>query len=161
VTATRWIASRRRDVVCKSGKVCQEGRCVYLCEGDVDIIFEKDPFCPNTRFRAKISGLSHCNPRKVYLREDSCSGETLASCKLGKRGCATYLKMSEIGTHTVVACLDKNGDGDYEDFGEQETANVSISCHFCMSKLRCNYLPMCGGWCEITDVCMNKGEFCL
>jgi len=158
VTATRWIEKSRKDVVCTGGKVCQEGKCVYVCEGDVDMTFERDPFCPNTNFKVKFSGLSHCSPRKVYLKENDCNGKILGSCTLGSKGCTLYLKMSELGNHPIAACIDKNSDGDFNDSGEQKISNVLINCHACTGRTKCNSLPICGGWCE--SRCLNQGEIC-
>jgi hypothetical protein len=120
--------------------------------------FERDPFCPNTKFKVKFSGLSHCSPRKVYLKENDCNGNILGSCTLGSNGCMLYLKMSESGNHTVVACIDKNNDGDFNDPGEQKISNVLINCHACTGRTKCNSLPICGGWCA--SKCLNQGEIC-
>jgi hypothetical protein len=158
VTDTRWIEINRTDIVCPKGKVCQEGKCVYVCEGVVDLFFAEDPFCPNTKFRVKFSGLSHCSPRKIYLKEDDCNGNTLGSCKVGSKGCSLYIKMSEVGNHTLAACIDKNDDGDFTDAGEQKIGNALIDCHFCLTRTKCNSLLVCEGWSETRKICLNEGE---
>jgi hypothetical protein len=161
VTSTRWVEKSREDVVCRNGKICDNGRCVYTCEGFVQLKLTPDPYCPDTRVKATISGLSHCVGRTAYMKEDSCDGPTIDKCRVGSIGCNIYFKMSEVGSHDIVVCVDKNLDGDYSGSGEQIDTTVTIDCHSCMSKVWCNSRLTCNDWCSSTKMCLNIGETCI
>jgi len=160
VSSNRWLELSRTDVVCKNGQVCTNGNCVYTCEGFVRVTFLKDPYCPGTPFTVAVSGLSHCTGRIAYLREDSCDGRTIGQCRMGSITCGFKSMISEVGNHNVVACVDKNLDGDFSDSGEQVASNVVIDCHSCMTPMGCNSKLVCNGWCSPLKTCLNNGETC-
>jgi len=82
----------------------------------------------------------------------------LKTCRSASKGCSFYMKMQEVGNHTVAACIDMNSDGDFNDFGESEIASVSIDCHFCTTRTKCNSLDACNGWSYAQRLCLNEGE---
>jgi len=160
VTSTRLVEIDRKDVVCTNGKVCQNGKCVYTCEGFVQLTFTRDPYCPDTDIVATISGLSHCNNKIAYLKEDSCDGTILGQCRVGSSSCTVNFRMSEVGTHQIVACVDKDSNGNFNNPGEQVSSSVKIDCHSCTTRIYCNSKSSCNGWCLASKTCLNVGESC-
>jgi len=172
VTDTRWVEVNRTVVKCPTGYFCVQGVCEKKeCKGNVDLEIDLQ-ICPNKYVRAHVSGLVLCTGKRVYLREESCEGRILGTCVLNRNGeCVRNLRFKDIGTPTVVACLDKDSDSDFIDSGEQDSVTLNVNCNNCeFSQCPlsvCNKCDKCGGTCNANtnqygeSRCLNPGESCV
>lgn len=139
------------------------------CKGNVILTTLNDP-CPGTNLRAVISGVNGCSGKIAYLKEDSCDGKTIGFCTVGISSCLATFKISEVGDHTLVACLDKNGNGNFGDLGDQASKIIDVTCNACRTQTYCNSLSQCGGWCLTCNgklsnpfkqsICLNTWQTC-
>jgi len=139
----------RTTIVCPSGSYCLDGICIPPppCSGDVELNADIE-VCPGKFFYALASELTHCDKKKVYFKLDSCDGAILASCILKNGECERRIRLKELGAQTVVACIDKNGDGDFNDAGEQDLLIFNVNCNNCVfvrcpTSLECKQCYMC------------------
>jgi len=182
ITDHRWIdTGNRRDKICRWDEICVDGECVpRSCDGDINLEIKKavDPpqvftLCPRDRIRATASGsLSFCKGLQVEFREGSCNGLLFGTCKLSsKNECSESIRFVNIGDYVLFACLDKNKDGDFDDAGEQTTANIDVDCSNCLfsrcpSTAGCQRCKECGGAKNAfvnqfhDNVCINPGQQC-
>lgn len=133
VTDTKWVTTKTKDFLC--------------CQGGVVLKFEKQDPCPNLPIKAEIKGVKGCTGDTAYLKENDCDGKTIGTCTLGSTGCSIKFQMTEVGNHTMAACVDTNEDGDFTDAGEQFTTNLEVNCHACNQK-QCGKGDYCSTWCE-------------
>ncbi|MBS3054871.1 MAG: hypothetical protein J4452_00055 [Candidatus Aenigmarchaeota archaeon] len=173
VTDERWVQVNRTVIKCPTGYFCSQGICEKKeCKGDVDIDVNLQ-ICPKEWVTAYVKGLSSlCQRQRVYIREDSCDGRTLGTCVLNRNGeCRRRFRFTEIGTPTLVACLDKNKDGDFVDSGEQDSITLNVNCNNCEPIGKCplsvcDRCYRCDGHCNANtnnyaaDKCLNPGESC-
>ena len=116
-----------------SGKVCRNHKCVEegpTCSGEVELFISPYLVARGDRIKLKASGLSNCDGKKVEFREGSCSGSLYGSCSILAGSCEFTLTISKslsYGEHTVYACIDKNGDGDYNDAGEKDSGKFKVT----------------------------------
>ncbi len=88
------------------------------CLGSLVLVFEPNPVNKGEKIAAKISNLTGCDNKTVFLRINPCSyipGD-IGSCVLKNDIC--QLNLSSYETRTYYACIDKNDDKDKADFGE-------------------------------------------
>ncbi len=134
----RWIDTGEVKVnPCREGYRCVDGRCVPKdCEGSVQIHAQIPNLerCPNRRFEVSADGLIWCDGKNVEFRLGSCDGELLDKCRLSKGQCDVKLKSKIILLNPeIYACIDKNGDKDFIDQGEQIFIKISFDCGDCES----------------------------
>jgi hypothetical protein len=108
----------------KSGttKVVAEKTCV----GSVAIALDPAEVKQKDKFKVVISGLSGCDDKKALIKTTPCSTTTkeISSCVIKEEGCESELTALQSGKY--YACVDKNGDGDFEDFGESSSNDLTI-----------------------------------
>ncbi|MFA5166102.1 MAG: C1 family peptidase [Candidatus Paceibacterota bacterium] len=127
---------------------------IYIkCYDEEPIITERVGVCSSnlgmeflgqTNFTTEEAKISHidvrlkldCQNKEIQLRKESCQGELITWCNTGYNynigekslGCLLMLKNLEtkVGGHQVFACVDKNGDGKFDRFGESVFAQYDI-----------------------------------
>jgi len=178
VNSTFIFTGRRQAKTCPSGTFCSSdtGLCVpKVCEGE--IVFDGGvQACPKVKFNvsAHIEPFtSFCDKKRVYFREGDCTGRLLTSCSLRNGECRSkHAILRELGTPNVVACVDLNGDRDFDDEGEQDSLNVNVNCNNCpitrcSISAGCTKCRGCGGTCGANtnnyngeDRCLNPDQQC-
>lgn len=96
------------------------------CVGTLVLELEPELAIKNSKVIAKISGLSGCENETVSLRRNSCDSVVIGeigSCILGTE-CQMNFTANE--NRNYYLCIDKNRDGDYEDFGESDSADLVV-----------------------------------
>ena len=175
ITDERWIDTGfRRAIKCPTGTFCFEGECkVPSCEGSIDINTSTIQVCPKQYFSASVGNLTYCKNKRVDFRLDSCDGTLLTRCTLNTLSeCKKNLMIIPLSTPTIFACIDKNGDGDFKDAGEQDSITVNVNCNNCKfttcpSSVGCFKCAKCGGDPSKrftneygVSVCLNPGQTC-
>jgi hypothetical protein len=170
-TDTRWVDVNKTVIKCPTGYYCSQGQCEKKeCKGEIELQGNIQ-VCAWEDPRLHVSGLTLCTGKKVYFKEESCNGKTIGSCTLNKDNvCVRNVFFKEIGTPTVVACLDKNGDGDFTDPGEQASLTFNVNCNNCVFNhcpiSQCIKCYTCGGFGRSNTNpygeprCLNPGEDC-
>jgi hypothetical protein len=159
ITNERWVTVSRAPAAC--------------CRGTLDLqILAKDP-CPGVVNTIKAFGLSGCVGKTVYLKEGTdCTGKTLAVCVAGT-SCYLKYNITEIGAHKIMACVDINGNGNFNDPGETKASDIEINCNACrftsecIKTGACTWCANCGSGSNIRMVnpfhankCLNPTESC-
>ena len=174
VTSVEWTDTGRiRVIVCPPGTYCQDGDCVHPpeCGGELEIVPSDLQICPGKRYSVYAKGLSYCDGKRVYFKLDSCDGLRLGYCRIKNGECKTNIRLKELGTPTVFACVDINGDGDFADQGEQDSVVFNVNCNNCNTNecttwAGCKRCYMCGGQCTshvnqyFKNICLNPGQLC-
>ena len=172
VDGEEWFnTGYRKVIVCPTGTYCSNGECVKKeCKGNIDITVSNLQFCPTVYYRFTANGVAMCYNKIVTFREGSCDGMILGRCTLGtSQTCNVNIKFSDVGTPTVFACLDKNGDGDYNDAGEQDSITVNVNCNNCLFTSCpgvCHRCYKCSGPCKTfvnaysENICLNPDQLC-
>ncbi|MEM2181026.1 MAG: S8 family serine peptidase [Nitrososphaeria archaeon] len=75
---------------------------------------------------AYLDGLSYCKNKIGYIMNGSCKGNVLSTCWISEKNCSFFFSLSPNKNYTLYACVDKNGDGDFDDTGESIGMNLSI-----------------------------------
>jgi hypothetical protein len=58
--------------------------------------------------------------------------KTVCSCTSGQHDCSCYFASPpQKGTYLYYACIDKNGDGDFNDQGESSSSYLTVPCTSC------------------------------
>jgi hypothetical protein len=114
-----------------------------------------------------------CDKKRVYFKLDSCEGKTIAYCNLKNGECISkYARLNELGTPDIFACVDLNGDGNFNEPGEQDSLNVNVNCNncpitYCSISAGCTKCKGCGLTCGSytnqynADMCLNPDQQCL
>ena len=95
------------------------------CLGTVNLILTPSPAEKDSIITAVISDLTGCDNKNVYLKTDACYlflNTDLGSCVLTNNTC----QIKTIVLEEYYACLDKNGDSDFNDFGESDSEKLEI-----------------------------------
>ena len=97
--------------------------CPSNCSGSVALSLEKY----GNISTARISGLSNCDGKIVYLRQDNCTGSTVGNCSVSGAGCwISFSTPAAIGNYTYSACVDKDANGSYTS-GESTSSVLTVS----------------------------------
>jgi len=184
VSSSLEFTGRRQAKTCPTGTYCQSdtGECIpKVCQGEIifeeGYIFEGDgQACPKVKFNVSASielFTTFCDKKRVYFKLGSCDGTTLTYCILKNGECRSkHAILRELGTPKVVACVDLNGDGDFNDNGEQDSLNVNVNCNNCLIN-RCSISAGCTKCreCGLTcgsytnqyneNRCLNPDQQCL
>jgi hypothetical protein len=174
------FTGRRQAKSCPYGTYCSSdsGQCIpKVCQGQIQ--FEGSvQACPTRQFNlaAHITPFtSFCDNRRVYFRVGDCSGKTITTCNLRSGQCISMLQavLNNLGTTTVVACVDLNGDGNFNGLGEQDALNVNVNCNncpitWCSTLAGCSRCNKCGSTLNygVTNIygqnmCLNPDQQCL
>jgi len=92
------------------------------CSGSISLSLSPNPTSPSSTVTANADNLSNCNGKTIYIKDYTgcASGVTICSCTSSSTGCScTFTAPSSPGQYGYYACIDKNGDGDFADPGEQ------------------------------------------
>lgn len=147
-------------------------KCPGFCAGAIDLHLEKNQTCPKvSSIRVNVINLLECSRKRVFFKLDSCNGETLGYCTVINGKCSTNIRFPSAGIQKLFACIDKNGDNDFNDLGEQDFAFVDVNYKFCPSSSDCEYAG--GNWCSMCggpgrkhvnqffeNRCLAPGEIC-
>jgi hypothetical protein len=96
------------------------------CIGEISLELIPNPTALNQEVTAKIAGLTGCNNKKVILKSNDCFVATgnLDECTLEDNTCE--MKLSGIkGKYS--ACIDKNDNNNYNDFGESTLTDLALT----------------------------------
>lgn len=97
------------------------------CVGDLTLILSPNPAPYGAIVVARMSGISGCEDKTITLSKNKCNSTIIAkagSCVSGESGCQLNVPGSR--NTTYYACLDKNGDGDSEDEGEEAVVDLIV-----------------------------------
>lgn len=96
------------------------------CLGSMQFSFKLSPVEPRIETVGIVSGLEGCDSKKVSVKSQFCSvpGGELKSCLLQNGACE--ISISSDVSKTFFACLDKNDDKDYDDFGESVSNDLEV-----------------------------------
>ncbi|MCD6371690.1 MAG: hypothetical protein J7L39_03160 [Candidatus Aenigmarchaeota archaeon] len=98
------------------------------CSGSISLTLSPSSTSPSSTVTASVSGLSNCNGKTVYIRENSCSGTSVTSCSVSGSGCSSDFNAPPTqGTYSYYACIDKNENGNYDDRGEYDSATLIVT----------------------------------
>jgi len=96
------------------------------CLGEVMLDLSPNPALENLSVIAKISNLNGCDGKEVLLKNDPCymfNKPNVGSCSLVNGKCEIEFKVLE---GRYFACIYKNDDLDYGDFGEFATQDLLV-----------------------------------
>jgi hypothetical protein len=111
------------------GEIRIERKATLVCSGYSSLFFSSNPVSVNSLVQAHVSGLSNCNGKTIYIKDDKgCNfGKTICSCISSSTGCSClFTSPSKEGDYTYYACIDKNNDGDFSDEGESTSAILRV-----------------------------------
>lgn len=91
------------------------------CQGYVRLVIWPTFAPPSSYVSPSVYGLEFCDGKIVYFKQDSCSGLQLSSCTVAGSGCEgnSFSVPQSSGAYTYYACIDKNGNNNFDDMGEQ------------------------------------------
>ena len=97
------------------------------CLGSLALVFEPNPVDKGKNTVAKISNLTGCDNKTVFLRTTPCSylSGDIEFCVLKNDIC--QINFSSPESVTYYACVDKNDDKDKTDFGEFALSNLVMA----------------------------------
>ena len=96
------------------------------CLGSLALVFEPNPVNKGENTIARISNLTGCDNKTVFLRTNPCSylSGDIGSCVIKNNAC--QLNVSSPENRGYYACIDKNDDKDKTDFGEAALSNLAV-----------------------------------
>lgn len=124
------------SVIATSGSYTGTSSATYVigapCSGSIAFVLTPSTVKPGDSFAPSATGLSSCDGLKIEFRNKSCTDNKIGECLVLGTGCgaSSLLAPSSAGSHTYVACIDKNKDGDFKDEGEYNSTTliVTTSC---------------------------------
>jgi hypothetical protein len=141
-----------------------------VCD-EVTLQLSTDKICPKNGVTLTANA-ANAQGKVVYFKTGNCSGETIGMCAINGGSCNRLLAFHDLGTFNVFACVDRNGDADFNDACEQDNKTVSVDCNNCLIESNCinadvcNWCPECAGLCNHDvnpwqkDICLNSWENC-
>jgi hypothetical protein len=100
------------------------------CSGSVSLTLNPSTVISGGIVTPSASNLINCGNKVVYFKRDNCAGAQVSSCTIpsGNGGCTgnSFSAPSSVGAYTYYACIDKNGDGDFSDDGEQNSKTLTV-----------------------------------
>jgi hypothetical protein len=97
---------------------------IKSCTGSISLTLKPNYTYVSNVVEAHISGLMDCENKTISIRRYSCSGAEV--CNTTQDNSCTFHAPSEKGRYTYYACIDKNGDGDTDDPGENALALLDV-----------------------------------
>lgn len=96
---------------CNITDVCKDvSETCPTCSGSVGLSLERHG---NTS-TGQISGLSGCDGKTAYLRQDSCNGSAAGECPVSGTGCwVSFTTPASVGNYTYFACVDMDENGEF------------------------------------------------
>jgi PGF-pre-PGF domain-containing protein len=108
------------------------------CSGNIQLLFSPTISFTSSQVSMNISGLYNCTPSLVKLRKISCLGPNAALCNYtceetmlpngsSSISCSCQFNApSNPGMYEYRACIDRNNDGDYYEYGEWSIRNLYV-----------------------------------
>ena len=99
------------------------------CLGILNLELTPNPAQKGANVLAKITGLDGCKDKEIVLRLNPCGSslqEKISSCVVGENGQGCEMQFTSSTSKTYHACIDKNKDNDYIDFGEYDFEDLVI-----------------------------------
>ena len=96
-----------------------------ICIGTLKLTLTPSPAKKDSIITAVISDLTGCDNKQVYLKTDACYlflNTDLGSCIIINNTCQIKTTVFE----EYYACIDKNSDNDFNDFGESDLEKIEI-----------------------------------
>lgn len=119
--------------LCENYQKCESGYCKGTdCQGIVQLIFDSSSVRPSTWFKAIITGVrGNCTGKYAYWSKENVVTPQKWDCKMSLSTIppdpsCLLVSPSQIGTYTYWGCIDMNGDGDCEDYGERNSAQLIV-----------------------------------
>ena len=112
-----------------SGTPLQSNKLIVMpkktCLGEMTLVVEPASIYKNEKAVLKISNVNECDNKKVIVKSSFCylAGD-IGSCVLKDGSCSFEITASN--NMSYYACLDKNNDEDYTDFGESISAELVV-----------------------------------
>jgi hypothetical protein len=105
------------------------------CEGSISLVLSPNSVEGEAEVKAIATGLTStgCYSKLIQITRDSCSGPKICNCESKGTGCSCSFKPTLPSgiryfqnEYKYYACVDKNGDGDFSDFGEQSFTSLTV-----------------------------------
>ena len=106
------------------------------CDGSISLVLSPNLVEGESEVKAIATGLTGtgCYGKLIQITRDSCSGPKMCNCESKGTGCSCSFKaiLPSVGIryyqneYKYYACVDKNGDGDFLDFGEQSFTSLTV-----------------------------------
>jgi hypothetical protein len=118
---------------------CDETECKYTCvedpscglpcSGSILLTLSPSETTPSSQVEAIVSNLSNCNGDVAYIKQNSCSNPIEeCNCSVSDTGCScNFTSPSAVGTYTYYACIDKDGDNEFDSEGEQDNEILLVT----------------------------------
>jgi hypothetical protein len=99
------------------------------CLGSLALVFEPNPVNRGENTVAKVSNLTGCDNKTVFLRVTSCNYQSgnIGNCVLKNDTC--QLNLSSPENIIYYACIDKNNNNEETDFGEFTFSNMIVNAN--------------------------------
>ncbi len=106
------------------------------CKGSISLVLSPNLVEGESEVKAIVTGLTDttCYGKLIQITRDSCSGPKICNCESKGMGCSCSFKatLPSIGIryfqneYRYYACMDKNGNGDFLDSGEQAFTTLTV-----------------------------------
>ena len=128
--ALKGVGELTNEMIAFSALPLQSSKLTVLskksCFGAINLLLSPNPAPENSEVVFTISNLTECDGRKVSIRSNPCHlpSREIGSCVLRDGKCEKTIKIQR--EQTYYACLDKNSDLDFNDFGESMPNKLSV-----------------------------------
>jgi len=104
---------------CQSDEKCRKPSetCPVVCSGSISLTLNKQ----NDITTANVSGMSNCDGKTVYIKQESCTGTQVSTCTVSGSGCTT--SFAATGANTYYACVDRDNS---QTFSAEEQVSSSL-----------------------------------
>lgn len=101
------------------------------CIGIAGLSFNQTTATIGDTVLATVGGFSNCDGKGVKIVKGSCESSTaIARCTLANGTCSTTFKLPTYETQEpYFACVDKNNNQNYRDYGESASLAISVKCN--------------------------------
>jgi hypothetical protein len=174
-----WRSVLYAEYCCEGNDDCQgfsacvlTQRCKSLplpptCQGSISFDIDPTSTYPSGRVRFKVSGLqgSACNGKTVYIGLYKCDTQNpVTTCTYSTStqtsGCGgEFSAPSTAGDHTYYACVDINGDGDFNDEGEVATKTLTVKSCKREGESYANPQDCCPGLIAFQASCVDPSKY--
>ncbi len=121
------------SVIANSGSYINAASATYVvsagCSGSVALALNPSTVVPSGSVTPSVSGLSNCDGKTVIFKMNSCTGTQVSACSASGGGCTddAFTAPGNAGSYSYYACLDKNGNGNFDDAGEKNSTNLTVA----------------------------------
>jgi len=124
-------------VIANSGSYLNAASATYMisagCSGSVALALTPSTIATSGSVTPSASGLSGCDGKTVIFKMDSCTGTQVSSCYISGSGCTgdAFSGPGNTGSYSYYACIDKNGNGNFDDAGEKNSTSLNVATVAC------------------------------